>query len=120
MVAKDFKQQYGIDYEETFSLVVKVATIRLILAIAVSRGWSLRQLDVQNAFLHRLLEEEVYMSQPPRYEDPHRPRYVCKLDKALYGLKQTPRAWYSRLSSRLQKLGFSASRADTSLFFYNK
>ena len=79
-----------------------------------------RQLDVQNAFLHGILEEEVFMRQPPGYEDKKSPYYVCKLDKALYGLKQAPRAWYSRLSLQLKYLGFIASRADTSLFIYNK
>ena len=91
-----------------------------MLAIAVSKGWSLRQLDVQNAFLHGILEEEVFMRQPPGYEDKKSPHYVCKLDKALYGLKQAPRAWYSRLSLQLKYLGFIASKADTSLFIYNK
>jgi histone deacetylase 1/2 len=119
LVAKGFKQRYGIDYEDTFSPVVKAATIRLVLSIAVSQGWSLRQLDVQNAFLHGILEEEVYMSQPPGYTDKSHPDYVCKLDKALYGLKQAPRAWYARLCKRLQSLGFVPSRADTSLFYYN-
>lgn len=67
-----------------------------------------------------MLDEEVYMKQPPGYEDVHRPKYICKLDKALCGLKQAPRAWYSRLSGRLQELGFLASKDDTSLFFFNK
>jgi hypothetical protein len=62
-------------------------------------------------------EEEVYMRQPPGYEDKNSPHHVCRLDKAIYGLKQAPRAWYSRLSDKLQKLGFMASKGDTSLFF---
>ena len=60
------------------------------------------------------------MHQPPGYEDKSHPHYVCKLDKALYGLKQAPRAWYARLCAKLQSLGFIPSKADTSLFFYNK
>jgi histone deacetylase 1/2 len=120
LVAKGFKQRYGIDYEDTFSHVVKIATARIVLSISVSHGWSLRQLDVKNAFLHGVLEEEVYMRQPPGFEHPDAPRHLCKLDKALYGLKWAPRAWYSRLSAKLQEFGFFPSKGDTSLFLYDK
>jgi histone deacetylase 1/2 len=113
LVAKGFKQRYELDYEDTFSPVVKSATIRLVLSIAISQGWHLRQLDVQNAFLHGVLEEDVYMRQPLGYEDSAKPGYICKLDKALYGLKQAPWAWYSRLSHKLHTLGFVPSKADT-------
>jgi hypothetical protein len=90
LVAKGYKQRYGIDYEDTFSLVVKAAWIRIVLSIVVSQVWSLRQLDVQNAFLHGVLEEDVYIRWPPGFEDKKHPHYICKLDKALYGLKQAP------------------------------
>jgi hypothetical protein len=116
LVAKGIKQQYGIDYEETFSPVVKSPTIRIILSLDVSRGWCIRQLGVQNTFLHGYLEE-VFMRQPPGYEDMTLPHYICKLDKALYGLKQAPRAWYARLSTKLLQLGFKISKSDSSLFY---
>ena len=120
LVAKGFRQRYGIDYEDTFSPVVKIATVRLVLSLAVSRGWCLRQLDVQNAFLRGVLEEEVYMRQPPGFESAKQPHMVCKLDRAINGLKQAPRAWYSKLSSKLIDLGFVASKSDTSLFYLSK
>jgi hypothetical protein len=70
-----------------FSPVVKIATIRIVLSLVVSCGWCLQQLDVKNAFLHGVLEEEVYMKQPPGFVNPHAPHFICKLDRALYGLK---------------------------------
>jgi hypothetical protein len=118
--AKGFKQHLRIDYDDTFSLVVKPATIRLILSLVASQGWVLHQLNVQNAFLHSVLEEEVYMKQPHGFVSSEFPSYHCKLDKTLYGLKQTPRAWYARLSEKLQSLSFSPSKADISLFSYSK
>lgn len=119
LVAKGFKR-YGIDYDATFSPMVEPVTIRLILSVVISRGWSLRHLDVHNAFLHGELEEDVFMYQPPGYEDPQYPRHICKLDKALYGLKQAPCAWYSKFSTKLKELGFVSSKVDTSLFIYNQ
>ena len=119
-MAKGFKQRYGLDYEDTFSPVVKPTTIRLLLSLAVTKGWSLHQLDVQNAFLHGVLEEEVYMRQPPGFVDPARPHHLCRLVKALYGLKQAPRAWHARLGSVLRCLGFVPSTADTSLFLLHR
>lgn len=115
LVAKGFKQRFGIDYFDTYSHVVKPTTIRVLISLAMSKGWKMRQIDVQNAFLHGVLEETVYMRQPPGYEDNHvPPDYVCRLNKALYGLKQAPRAWHSRLTGKLQELGFSSSKADAS------
>jgi hypothetical protein len=98
-VAKGFKQRSGIDYGETYSPVVKPSTIRVIVSLAVTQGWSMRQIDIQNAFLHGVLEEEVYMKQPPGFEDSSKPsNFICRLKKALYGLKQAPKAWHSRLT----------------------
>jgi hypothetical protein len=73
LVAKGFNQQFGIEYSDTFSLVVKPASIRLAPSLVVSEGWCLRRLNVQNAFLHGLLDEEVYMRQPPSYVDSSKP-----------------------------------------------
>jgi hypothetical protein len=98
LVAKGFKQRSGIDYGETYSPAVKPSTIRVIVSLAVTQGWSMRQIDIQNAFLHGVLEE-VYMKQPPGFEDSSKPsNFICRLKKALYGLKQAPKAWHSRLT----------------------
>ena len=118
LVAKGYNQTHGLDYFETFSLVVKAATIRIILTVALSFKWEIRQLDVHNAFLNGELEEQVYMSQPPGYFDTQFPNRVCRLKKALYGLKQAPRAWFQRLSSALLQCGFSMSRTDSSMFLH--
>ncbi|GJX20822.1 retrovirus-related pol polyprotein from transposon RE1 [Tanacetum coccineum] len=120
LVAKGFLQEYGKDYFETFSPVTKPVTIRTVLAIALSQNWSIRQLDVNNAFLHGTLHEDVYMSQPPGYVNPDFPKHLCHLRKSLYGLKQAPRAWYMELATFLLELGFRKSLADPSLFIYKR
>jgi hypothetical protein len=92
LVAKGYAQTYGIDYEETYSLVAKMTIVRAIIAMVTTKGWSSHQMDVKNAFLHGDLQEEVYMKQPPSYVDQTHHNLVCRLKKTLYGLKQAPRA----------------------------
>ncbi|KAI5344581.1 hypothetical protein L3X38_012458 [Prunus dulcis] len=115
-----FSSMSDIDYAETFSPVVKPAIIRTVLSLAFSRGSSLRQLDVKNAFLHGFLQEDVYMAQPLGFIDPTRPSYVCKLHKALYSLKQAPRAWFHHISIFFLSMGFTRSQADISLFIFQQ
>ena len=115
LVAKGFHQQLGFDYTETFSPVVKPVTVRTVLTLAVTKHWPIQQLDINNAFLNGILNEEVYMSQPPGFESSNK-NLVCKLHKALYGLKQAPRAWFERLKAALLNFGFKSSKCDPSLF----
>ncbi|KAJ9564021.1 hypothetical protein OSB04_009181 [Centaurea solstitialis] len=120
LVAQGFSQQPGLDFDDTFSPVVKPATIRTVLSISISRNWPIHQLDVKNAFLHGDLTETVYMRQSPGYVNVSFPDHVCRLRKALYGLKQAPRAWYHRFAVYLSSLGFLSSKTDTSLFTYHR
>jgi hypothetical protein len=102
----------------TPSPVVKPATIRIVLSLALSRDWPIHQLDVQNAFLHGNLNETVYCQQPPGFVKPSALNHVCLLKKSLYGLRQVPRAWYQRFTAYLATFGFASSASDTSLFVY--
>ena len=117
LVAKEFIQILGLDFNETFSPVVKAATIRIIITLAVNNDWLLRQVDINNAFLNGDLTKTVYMPQPEGFEDKNRPNYICKLKKTFYGLRQTPRAWFDKLKGALSCWGFKNSRSNTSLFF---
>ncbi|MCF8701912.1 hypothetical protein L3054_11040 [Corynebacterium sp. MC-10] len=118
LVGDGRSQREGVDCDETFSPVVKPATIRVVLTIALSRSWPIHQLDVKNAFLHGNLNEIVYMYQPLGFRDPARPDHVCLLRKSLYGLKQAPRAWYQRFAEYVATIGFSHSTSDNSLFIF--
>jgi hypothetical protein len=89
-VLRGFTQSLGVDYDETFSPVIKPATVRIMLTLAVSKGWPVHQLDVKNAFLHGTLSETVYCSQPAGFVDTAHPQLVCRLNKYLYNLKQAP------------------------------
>ena len=117
LVAKGFKQEDGFDYDETFSPVIKITTVRILLSLTISQNWLIHQLHVSNAFLHGDLQETIFMEQPPGFINHVFPHHVCKLQKSLYGLKQAPRAWFLKLSTYLLSLGFSASKTDTFLFF---
>jgi len=116
LVAKGYAQTYGIDYEETYSLVAKMTIVRAIIAMATTKGWSLHQMDVNNVFLHGDLHEEVYMEQPPGYVNQTHPNLVCRLKKALYGLKQTPKIWSDKMGQYLVTSGFQTSNVDFSLY----
>lgn len=108
IVAKGCSQVSRCDFRETFNPVVKPTTIHTILSFTVSNKWSIRQVDINNAFLNVDLSKEVYMQQPPGYvkygvdEQP----LVCRLTKALYGLRQAPRVWFDKLRPFLVSIGF--------------
>jgi hypothetical protein len=119
-VLRGFTQQLRIDYDETFSLVVRPATVQSVLSLALSRNWPIHQLDVKNAFLHNTLTETVYCNQPTGFVDPTHPNLVCLPHKSLYSMKQTPRAWYSRFASYLLSIGFAEAKSDTSLFLFHR
>ncbi|XP_043692925.1 uncharacterized protein LOC122643365, partial [Telopea speciosissima] len=116
LVAKGYNQQEGIDFDETYAPVARLESIRMLLAFACHKNFKLCQMDIKSAFLNGFIMEEVYVAQPPGFEDTQYPDHVFKLNKALYGLKQAPRAWYERLSEFLIQSGFQMGKVDTTLF----
>ncbi|GJZ11155.1 retrovirus-related pol polyprotein from transposon TNT 1-94 [Tanacetum coccineum] len=116
LVARGYRQEEGIDFEESFTPVTKLEAIRIFLAFTAHMNMVAYQMDVKTAFLNGNLREEVYVSQPDRFVDPNNPNHVYKLKKALYGLKQVPRAWYDMLSSFLISQDFSKGLVDPTLF----
>ena len=119
LVAKGFTQIFGVDYYETFAPVAKLASIRTILAIAARNGWQIDMFDFHSAFLNGKLDgdEEVFMEQPPSYEDSDRTKYCLKLYKSIYGLKQAGRKWYEIVCRTLADLGLKRSEADQAVFY---
>jgi hypothetical protein len=116
LIAKGYSQVKGLDFGETYAPVARLESIRILLAYATYHGFKLYQIDVKSAFLNGPIKEEVYVEQPPSFEDSQYPNHVYKLSKALYGLKQAPRAWYECLRDFLIANGFKVGKADPTLF----
>ena len=116
LVAQGFSQKYGDDYDETFCPVVRLESLRALIALAVQKGLKLHQVDVTTAFLNGELEEEVYMKQPEGFITDGKDHLVCKLKKSIYGLKQSPRCWNTALDSYLKDMGFVQSVSDPCLY----
>ncbi|GKA95743.1 retrovirus-related pol polyprotein from transposon TNT 1-94, partial [Tanacetum coccineum] len=113
LVVKGFQQKQGVDYNEIFSPVVKMTTIRLVLSIVAAENLHLEQLDVKTAFLHGDLDEDIYMTQPEGFQSAGKEEnLVCKLKKSLYGLKQAPRQWYLKFDSFMQRAGYKRCVMD--------
>ncbi|KAJ0754054.1 putative RNA-directed DNA polymerase [Helianthus annuus] len=117
LVVKGFSQRKGIDFDEIFSPVVKMSSIRVILGLAASLDLEVEQMDVKTAFLHGDLDKEIYMEQPEGFRVKGKEDYVCKLQKSLYGLKQAPRQWYKKFESVMGKQGYRKTISDHCVFF---
>ena len=116
LVAQGFSQKEGIDYDETFSPVVRFESIRTVIALAAQFGLKLHQMDVKTAFLNGELKEKIYMKQPPGYVVEGKENLVCLLHKSLYGLKQSARCWNEELDSTLKKMKFRQSSFDPCIY----
>nr|GEZ68456.1 putative ribonuclease H-like domain-containing protein [Tanacetum cinerariifolium] len=116
LVAQGHTQEEGIDYDEVFAPVARTEAIRLFLAYASFMGFTVYHVDVKSAFLYGTIDEEVYVMQPPGFQDPEYPSRVYKVEKSMYGLHQAPRAWYGTLSKYLLSNGFQRGTIDKTLF----
>jgi hypothetical protein len=115
-VAKGYSEVEGLDFEETFAPIARLESIHILLAYATHQDFKFYQIDVKSAFSNGQIKEEVYVKQPPGFEDQEYPSHVYKLHKALYGLKQAPRAWYECLRDFLTQNGFKIGKVNSSLF----
>jgi hypothetical protein len=116
LVAKGYSQVEGLDFDETYAPVARLESIRILLAYPTYHGFKLYQMDMKSAFLNGPIKEEVYVEQPPGFEDSEYPNHVYKLSNALYGLKQAPRAWYECLRDFIITNGFKVGKPDPTLF----
>ncbi|GKA15485.1 retrovirus-related pol polyprotein from transposon TNT 1-94, partial [Tanacetum coccineum] len=116
LVAKGYKQKAGIDYDQVFAPITRIETSRLFIAQATQFKWPIYQMDVKSAFLNGLLEEDVYVEQPPGYMKAGNEKKVLKLKKALYGLKQAPRAWNTRIDTYFKENGFKQCPYEHALY----
>ncbi|KAJ9555126.1 hypothetical protein OSB04_009740 [Centaurea solstitialis] len=116
LVAKGFTQTHGIDYDETFSPVAMLKSIRILMAISAYFNYEIWQMDVKTVFLNGKLTEDVYMEQPEGFEDPKNPNKVCKLLKSIYGLKQASRSWNLHFDDRIKEFGFTKSEFEPCVY----
>jgi hypothetical protein len=116
LVAHDFVQREGIDFDDTFTPVARMESVRLLFALAAQEGWRVRHMDVKSTFLNNDLKEEVYVHQPPGFAIPGKEGKVLRLRKALYGLRQAPRAWNAKLDSTLKGMGFGQSPHEAAIY----
>ena len=116
LVAKGYTQKEGIEFEDTFSPVAKLNTIRILVALATTHKWKIYQLDVKYAFLNGDLKEEVYSVHPKGFVQKRQKHLVWKLKKAIYGLKQAPRSWYIKIDTFFNQKGLVKSKSDPNLY----
>jgi hypothetical protein len=116
LVAQGYSQVEGQDFGETFAPISRLEAIRILLAFAASKGFKLYQMNVKSVFLNGVIQEEVFVKQPPCFENPKYPSRVYKLSKALYGLKQARSTWYARIKSFLLEHGYVIGNVDKTLF----